>query len=354
MAMPRLRRALLTALGVLVLLGGTGLGVGCHAFSAPVYRGPKSDHFDGEQFINQEPREPRMTFLGWQLNRDRGPWTEWLDASPGAPPPRRVPVGSTRVTFVNHATTLLQLDGVNVLTDPIWSERCSPVSFVGPKRVRPPGLRMEDLPPIDAVILSHNHYDHMDVPTLKQLAARYPNARFFAGLGNKVFLESKGLRNVTELDWWQEVRLTPEVKLVSTPSQHFSNRGLNDRDGTLWTSYVLQGPSGVTYFAGDTGYGKHFRQVREKFGPVKLAVLPIGAYKPEAFMEVVHDSPKEAVQASIDLEARVSVPMHYGTFNLGDDGQEEPVTELHKALEALAGPKPEFWVLGFGEGRDVP
>jgi L-ascorbate metabolism protein UlaG (beta-lactamase superfamily) len=354
MAMSLPRRPLLTGLGVLVLLGAISVGVGCHAFSAPVYRGPKSDHFDGERFVNQEPRTPRMSFLDWQLNREPGPWTEWTEALPGPPPPRRVAQGALRVTFINHATTLLQLDGVNVLTDPIWSERCSPVSFVGPKRVRPPGLRFEDLPPIDAVILSHNHYDHMDVATLKRLAEQFPNARFFAGLGNKAFLDSKGLPNVKELDWWQEVQLTPEVKLVSTPSQHFSNRGLNDRDGTLWTSYVLQGPSGVTYFAGDTGYGKHFRQVREKFGPPRLAVLPIGAFKPEAFMEVVHVSPKEAVQAHLDLGARVSVPMHYGTFNLGDDGQEEPVTELRKAIEAQAEPRPVFWVLGFGEGRDVP
>lgn len=354
MAMPRLRRILLTGLGALVLLVGTGLGVGCHAFSAPVYRGPKSDHFDGEQFINQEPRTRKMSFLDWQLNRAKGPWTAWTEAPPGVPPPRRVARGALRVTFVNHATTLLQLDGVNVLTDPIWSERCSPVSFVGPKRVRPPGLRFEELPPIDAVILSHNHYDHMDVPTLKRLASQFPHARFFAGLGNKAFLESKGLPNVMELDWWQEVQLTPEVKLVSTPSHHFSNRGLLDQNGTLWTSYVLQGPSGVTYFAGDTGYGKHFRQVREKFGPPRLAVLPIGAFKPEAFMEVVHVSPKEAVQAHLDLGAKVSVPMHYGTFDLGDDGQEEPVTELQKAIEAQAEPRPEFWVLGFGEGRDVP
>jgi L-ascorbate metabolism protein UlaG (beta-lactamase superfamily) len=157
-----------------------------------------------------------------------------------------------------------------------------------------------------------------------------------------------------ELDWWQEARLTPDVKVVSTPAHHFSNRGLSDQNGTLWTSYVLQGPSGVTYFAGDTGYGKHFRQVREKFGPPRLAVLPIGAFKPEAFMEVVHVSPKEAVQAHLDLEARVSVPIHYGTFNLADEGQEEPVTELLKAIEAQAEPRPRFWVLGFGEGRDVP
>jgi L-ascorbate metabolism protein UlaG (beta-lactamase superfamily) len=141
---------------------------------------------------------------------------------------------------------------------------------------------------------------------------------------------------------------------VSTPAHHFSNRGLNDSNGTLWTSYVLQGPSGVTYFAGDTGYGKHFRQVRERFGPARLAVLPIGAYKPEAFMEAVHVSPRETVQASVDLEAKVSVPMHYGTFELGDDGQEEGVTDLLKALEARTDSKPDFWVLGFGEGRDVP
>lgn len=354
MPMSRLRRTLLTVMGTLFMLGVTGGVVGCHAFSAPVYRGPKSDHFDGEQFVNQESRERRMTFLEWQRTRTPGTWAEWTDAAPGTPPPRRVARGALRVTFVNHATTLLQLDGVNVLTDPIWSERCSPVSFVGPKRVRPPGLRFEDLPPIDAVILSHNHYDHMDVPTLKRLAEHYPNVRFFAGLGNKAFLDSKGLPNVTELDWWQEVPLAPEVKLVSTPAHHFSNRGLSDRNGTLWTSYVLQGPSGVTYFAGDTGYGKHFKQVREKFGPVKLAVLPIGAYKPEAFMEVVHVSPTEAVQASVDLEAKVNVPMHFGTFRLADDGQEEPVTDLRRVLDARPEPKPDFWVLGFGEGRDVP
>jgi L-ascorbate metabolism protein UlaG (beta-lactamase superfamily) len=354
MPMPRLRRALLTGLGALLLLGSTVAGVGCHALSAPMYQGPKSDHFDGERFHNLEPRRSRMTFLEWQMNRERGAWADWTEAPPGPPPPRRVARGAVRVTFINHATTLLQLDGVNVLTDPIWSERCSPVSFIGPKRVRPPGIRFEDLPPIDAVILSHNHYDHMDVPTLKRLVAQFPNARFFAGLGNKAFLESKGIPHVTELDWWQEAQLTPEVKLVSTPSQHFSNRGLDDDNGTLWTSYVLQGPSGVTFFAGDTGYGQQFRKVRERFGPVRLAVLPIGAYKPEAFMEVIHVSPREAVQASVDLEAKVSVPMHYGTFNLGDDGQEEPVTELGKALDALPEHKPQFWVLGFGEGRDVP
>ena len=139
-------------------------------------------------------------------------------ASGALPRPGVWPRAHVRVTFVNHATTLLQLDGVNVLTDPMWSERCSPVSFAGPKRVRPPGLRFEELPPIDAVIRAATTTTiHMDVPTLKRLAERYPNARFFAGLGNKAFLESQGLPNVTELDWWQEVQLTPEVKLVSAP-----------------------------------------------------------------------------------------------------------------------------------------
>ncbi|WP_050791982.1 MBL fold metallo-hydrolase, partial [Stigmatella aurantiaca] len=338
MSMTRRRRVLLSTLGVLALLGAAGAGVGCHAFSAPMYQGPRSDHFDGKRFINQDPRKAKMSFLDWQLHRERGPWADWTEDPPGPPPPQRVPRGALRVTFINHATTLIQLDGLNVLTDPIWSDRCSPVSFAGPHRVRPPGLRFEDLPPIDVVLLSHNHYDHMDVPTLKRLAHQFPNVRFFAGLGNRAFLESKGLRNAVDLDWWQEVPLTPEVKLVSTPAHHFSNRGLSDQNGTLWTSYVLQGPSGVTYFAGDTGYGKHFRQVRERFGPPRLAVLPIGAFRPEAFMEVVHVSPEQAVQAHLDLEARLSVPMHFGTFRLADDGQEEPVTRLRAALEAQPEP----------------
>ena len=350
------RRLLKSLAVVLLALGSAGLVAGCCVFSGPRYTGPKSDHFDGEHFVNQTG--PRHSGFGdlmkWATTRQKGPWREWTDAQPGPPPPRRVGPGELRVTFVNHATTLVQLDGLNVLTDPIWSERCSPVSFAGPKRHRPPGLRFEDLPPIDAVVLSHNHYDHLDLPTLRQLQDAW-HPRFFVGLGNRALLEKAGLDRVTELDWWQEAKLSPEVTVSSVPAEHFSNRGMCDRDSTLWTGYVMKGRGGPVYFAGDTGYGPHFRQIRERFGPVRLALLPIGAYKPEWFMAPVHTSPLEVVRAHQELQASTSAAIHFGTFSLGDDGQDDAPQALTAALEQ-AGPAAagRFWILGFGEGRDVP
>ena len=332
-----------------------GFGVGCCAFSAPRYHGPRSDHFDGERFRNVGDANPRgwTAFWKWMLHRQRGPWRPWTDSPPGPPPPRRVDEGAIRVTFVNHATTLIQLDGLNVLTDPIWSDRASPVAFAGPRRVRPPGIRFEDLPPIDAVLVSHNHYDHLDVPTLRRLESSF-HAPVFAALGNGSFLVEKGIARVRELDWWQSVDLHNGVRLWAVPVQHFSGRGVCDRNGTLWTGYVLQGKGGPVFFAGDTGFGPHFQSVRARFGPVALALLPIGAFRPEWFMGPVHMSPDEAVNAHRVLEARQSVAMHFGTFNLTDDGQDEPVEKLRAALEREHIPESAFRVLGFGEGLDVP
>ena len=355
----RLRRALRRLTFALLLsflaLSGTGLLAGCCVFSGPRYTGPTSDHFNGERFLNQSGARAQgfSAIFKWARTRKPGPWREQLDAPYGPPPPRRVGLGELRVTFVNHATTLLQFDGLNVLTDPIWSDRCSPLSFAGPKRFRPPGLRFEDLPPIDAVVLSHNHYDHMDLPTLKRLEAAW-HPRFFTGMGNRALLEKAGLSRVAELDWWQALPLSPGVTVSSVPAQHFSNRGLCDQDATLWTGYVFTGPAGPIYFAGDTGYGPHFRQIRERFGPVRLALLPIGAYKPEWFMAPVHVSPAEAVRAHRDLQAQTSAAIHFGTFALGDDGQEEPPRALAEALSQSGPDTSPFWVLGFGEGRDVP
>ncbi len=348
-----MRLAVYLALSLLAV-AGSGLGFAACALSTPGYDGPKSDHFDGERFFNQPPIE-RMgfgDFLAWQLDKEPGPWRDWVDAEPGPKPPERVGRGELRVTFVNHATTLVQVDGLNILTDPIWSERASPVSFAGPRRVRPPGLRFEDLPPIDVVLLSHNHYDHMDVPTLQALA-RAHRPRLFAGLGNSSFLACEDL-TATDLDWWQSVALTDEVTLTSVPTRHFSNRGLTDQDENLWTGYVISGPAGRVYFAGDTGYGPHFRAVRERLGPPRLAILPIGAYEPRWFMREVHVAPDEAVQAHLDLGAGTSLGMHFGTFRLADDGELEPPEELAAALRARGIPGQRFWVLGFGEGRDVP
>ena len=353
--MRRLRRSVVGLLAVFGVLVVTGLGVGC-ALSAPTWKGAPTDHFDGKKFFSPGAPErfPGMSstgaFLKWQSESKRGPWGEYRDEPVGAPPPREVPMGALRVTFINHATTLIQVDGINVLTDPIYSERASPYDFVGPRRVRPPGIRFTDLPRIDAVVLSHNHYDHLNLATLRRIADTWPGVRFFAGLGDKAFLEAHGLTNVSELDWW-EVREVGPVTLHSVPNQHFSNRGLFDNDGTLWTAWVFDGKGGRAYFGGDTGYGPHFKLVQEKLGPMRLAVIPIGAYLPEWFMGPVHMTPKEAVQAAEDLKAAMAVPMHFGTFPLADDGETQAVDDLKAAL--LEHPAP-FVVLGFGEGRDVP
>lgn len=326
-------------------------------FSAPRYRGPVSDHFDGRRFHNPSGVEPRglREVLAWVLHRERGVWRKWTDASPGPPPPRRVE--DLRVTFVNHATTLVQISGVNVLTDPVWSERVSPVTFAGPKRVRPPGIRFEDLPPIDAVLVSHNHYDHLDLATLARLVRR-DRPRVVTGLGVSALLARRfGGVDAAELDWWQSLDLAPGVAVASVPVQHFSGRGTSDRNGTLWTGFVISAPAGRVFFAGDTGYGPHFSEIARRFPGIRLAILPIGAYRPEWFMGPIHVTPAQAVDAMRDLGAGTAVGMHFGTFELTDEGEDEPPRDLEKALAAAAsngGTRPRFWVLGFGEGRDVP
>lgn len=299
-------------------------------FSSPRYRGPKSDHFDGKMFHNIAPTEHAGAgdMVKWLTTRDEGPWDEWREIAPGVPP-QRVAGSDLRITLVNHATLLIQTRNVNILTDPMWSERCFPVSFMGPKRHHAPGIRFEELPPIDAVVISHNHYDHLDVPTLQRLAREH-RPRILAGLGNDAFLRTQGLSGEA-LDWWQSASVG-DVRVHAVPAQHFSSRGLGDRDANLWCGYVIETPDGPIYFAGDTGWGPHFEMIRERFGKPRVALLPIGAFRPRWFMKAVHISPEEAVRAAQILGAAVSIPMHYGTFHLGDDGQDEPVEVLRKAL----------------------
>lgn len=293
-----------------------------------------------------------MFELGTGAGR-RGHWSSWTENRRYPKPPARVGRGDLRVTFVNHATTLVQMDGVNLLTDPIWSERCSPVSFAGPIRVRAPGVAIEDLPRIDAVLVSHNHYDHLDLPSLHVLAERNPGMRIFVGLGNERLLEAEGIPGAVPVDWRQQVELTKDVSLVGWPAQHLSGRGTSDTRATLWLSWVVRGPAGAVYFAGDTATGAHFADAGRVHGPFRLALIPIGAYRPRWFMSRVHIDPPEAVRAAIDLRARTSVAIHFGTFNLAWEGQYEPVRDLKLALERSP-VRPRFWVLDFGEGRDVP
>jgi L-ascorbate metabolism protein UlaG (beta-lactamase superfamily) len=350
---PWRRRVLLALVLLLAAVPALVTGVGC-GLSGPVYRGPQSDHFDGERFRNLRdvPHGGLGAFLRWQWTRKRGPWSD-QPGPIGPKPPARVGRGALRVTFINHATTLVQQDGLNLLTDPIWSERCSPFSWIGPRRKRPPGIRFEDLPPIDLVVISHNHYDHLDLPTLRRLAETH-RPRFFVGLGNRALLEKAGITRVTELDWWQSIPLGEARELIGVPAQHFSNRGLFDRDGTLWLGYLIRGPAGTTYFAGDTGGGPHFAEIRRRHGAPRLALLPIGAYRPEWFMSRVHVSPEEAVAAHETLGAATSVGIHFGTFSLADDGQDEPARAVQTALRGRPPDRrPRFLVLAPGQGHDV-
>ena len=342
---------------IVTVVGGLALIylIGDRTFSAPRYSGPITNHFDGRKFLNLEPPERKgfIDFLRWQLTSRPGRWNKWTDSQFGPIPQPRVNGKDLRVTFVNHATVLIQTEGLNILTDPIWSERASPLSWAGPKRHRPPGLRFEDLPPIDVVLISHNHYDHLNIETLVRLNAEH-QPRFVSGLGNRALLNARGILDVIELDWWDTAKVSEELSVTCVPAKHFSGRGLSDGDATLWCGYVVQGSGGNIYFAGDTGMGSHFAEIKNRFRPLRLALLPIGAYLPGWFMCPVHISPREAIKVHHILEARASMAIHFGTFALGDDGELEPVLDLREALGDTPDSDSHFWVLEHGEGRDVP
>lgn len=249
-------------------------------------------------------------------------------------PPPSVAGCECRVTLVNHSTLLIQYANQNLLTDPIWSDRASPVSWFGPQRFAAPGVRLTDLPRIDLLLLSHNHYDHLDVPTLRQILAKH-QPRIIAPLGVASFLAAQRIRDANELDWWQS-----EGAVTCLPARHFSARGVTDRNRTLWCSYWIETPAGSVYFAADTAFGPHFEDIRQRLGSPRLALLPIGAYKPEWFMQPVHMTPAQAVEAHRVLAPERSLAIHWGTFQLADDAQEEPVRDLQRALAQNPGLSP--------------
>lgn len=311
--------------------------------------------FDGSRFSNLSGTQQRGlgSLLRWLLTRDDGEWPEAVSDPPAPKPVERVERG-LRVTFVGHATLLIQVDGLNILTDPQWSANAGPVSWLGPKRVRPPAIPFDDLPPIDAVLVSHNHYDHLDRPTLERLVARF-DPPVYTGLKVGEIIPSS---RVTELDWWQSRPLGHGVRLTYVPAEHFSARGPFDRNRTLWGGFVLETSMGPVYFAGDTGAGGHFALIRRRFGAPVLSMIPIGAYRPRWFMSPVHLDPAEALEASRTLESGVSLGIHFGTFQLAEDSFGEPEKDLAAALEATRaagaeGPRMDFRIPAHGQPVEI-
>ena len=323
------------------------------AAQAAARAAPVLTHFDGERFFNPHApaRKTAREIRRWRRTRDKAPWPDWVD-DPVLPPPQRV--GSDRIaaTFVGHSTFFLQVGGLCVLTDPIWSARCSPVSFAGPRRVRRPGQPLDALPGVDLVLVSHNHYDHMDLPTLRRVWRRWAPA-VVTGLGNARHLAKAGIGGVAELDWWQSVACAG-ARVTYVPAQHFSARTLYDRNRSLWGGFVIEVAGAVVYFAGDSGYCPHFAEIGRRFPRIDLALLPIGAYEPRWFMRQQHVNPEEAVRAHLDLRPRRSLGMHFGTFQLTDEAIDAPVLALREARTRLGVSAAAFDVLGFGETRVYP
>jgi N-acyl-phosphatidylethanolamine-hydrolysing phospholipase D len=317
------------------------------------------------RFVNPWPvREPsRIDLLRWGWQRRRA-------ALAPDPPPAALPRalsavarpharhGELRLTWVGHATFLIQIDGWNLLTDPHWSERASPLPWAGPKRFSPPGLDFAALPRIDAVLLSHDHYDHLDDTTVRRIARRCPEAAWFAPLGYRAWLRSRGVRRAAGLDWWQQATTRvgrAELRITALPAQHWTSRGPTDRRRRLWCGWCVRTDAGRSvYFAGDSGYSPAFREIGRENGPFDAVMLPIGAYEPRWFMRAAHMNPEEAVRAYLDLGGRgLFTAMHWGTWRLTDEDPLEPPVRARRAWRDAGLAPDRLWVPAHGETRRV-
>ena len=301
------------------------------------YAGPVSDHFDGLRFFY--PGGPPDKTLGdvWRMLREgrrlRSPWPEAPATLPCPTPPPRVEGAAIRVALVGHSTFLIQTQGVNLLTDPVWAQRAGPFGILGPKRATPPALSLDDLPPLDAILLSHNHYDHMDLSTLARLARLRP-CPVWTPLGNDAILKRHDARiDARPLDWRETVDVGP-LRVTLEPARHWSARGRGDRRMALWGSFMISGANDAVYFAGDTGYGDGalFPEIAARHRRIRLALLPIGAYAPRWFMRDQHCDPEEAVAIFTALGAERAVACHWGAFRLTDEPYDEPPRRLAQAL----------------------
>jgi L-ascorbate metabolism protein UlaG (beta-lactamase superfamily) len=322
------------------------------------YSGPVSDHFDGRHFFDPDGVPPLYReMLRWQFagGRERHKWPEWAPSPYSDKPPPRVDGGKVRFSFVGHASWLIQTGGANVLVDPVWSERASPLSFAGPKRHNDPGIAFDALPEIDTVLVSHGHYDHLDVATLSRLAARF-SPRVITPLGNDLVMRAADAAIRAEaFDWHDRVELGNGLAVTLVPTRHWSARGLFDRNRALWASFVLETPAGKLYVVCDSGYGTgvHFRRVRERYGRLRAAILPIGAYEPRWFMKNQHMNPEDAVKALADCGADIALAHHHGTFRLTDEAIDAPPKALAEALDKAGVPAERFPVLKPGQVLEI-
>jgi L-ascorbate metabolism protein UlaG (beta-lactamase superfamily) len=344
--------------GVLGVLAGAAAAIGVPSVwisRMKTYDGPVSDHFDGLHFFDPDGSPPKSLgeVLRWQLggDRKRASWPDWAPSPYADTPPPRVAGDRVRLSFVGHASWLIQTAGLNILIDPIWSKRASPFSWAGPERHNDPGIAFDALPKIDVALVSHGHYDHLDVATLSKLAGKF-SPRVVTPLGNDVAMRGADDAIKAEaFDWHHRVELGDGVAVTLVPTRHWSARGLFDRNKALWASFVLETPAGKIYIVCDSGYGdgKHFRNVAQAHGPLRLAILPIGAYEPRWFMQDQHMNPSEAVKALADCGAERALAHHHGTFQLTDEAIDAPRTALYAALAEARLPRERFVALQPGQ-----
>lgn len=313
--------------------------------------------FDGKRF--SFPGENLLAsptdVLRWAITRKPVKWPRHLDNPPADPVIDRVNGPDLRITFINHATALIQGCGINIITDPVFSKRVSPVSFAGPKRHRAAGLSIDALPPIDVVLISHTHYDHLDLRSLKKLKERDTPSIIAPCNTSAIIKKSTGMAAI-ELSWWDQHTLSEQVTATLVPSRHWTSRRLGDHNTSLWGGFVITLPGGSVYFAGDTGYGngEHFHEARKRLGPFRCALLPIGAYEPRWFMKSQHMNPAEAVQAYKDLGASHAIGIHHGTFQLTDEAHDAPKEDLAASLTEHGLSEQQFRALENGSAWDIP
>ncbi len=345
------RRRLVGTLAAVAALGAAGTALAARRQS--YYQGPMTDHFDGIRFVDPHGAQPRsmLELMRWRLSRTPAVWPDWAPSPFADHPPRWIGGHDLRISYVGHASLLLQTGRRNILIDPVWSDRASPFGLVGPKRVNAPGIAFEHLPPIDTVLVSHSHYDHLDAAALSRLVREH-RPRIITPLGNDAIMRDLDPAITAEAcDWHQTVTVVDDVRITPVPLCHWSARGLFDRNKALWAGFVIETPAGRIYHVADSGYGDgfRFREARERYGPFRLAIIPIGAYEPRWFMADQHMNPDEAVKVLLDCGAEYALAHHHGTFQLTDEAIDAPAKALAQARRTAGLAADRFRVLQPGE-----